>query len=49
VVGQAVDFDGMDSTDPGGTFVTYDRDFGDGTGSSKSTPSQTYADAAACS
>jgi len=40
VVGQAVDFDGMDSTDPGGTIVTYDWDFGGGTGSGGPTPSQ---------
>ena len=41
--GVAVLFDGMGSSDPDGTIVTYDWDFGDGNTGTGATPSHSYA------
>ena len=41
--GQAVQFDGTGSSDPDGTIVAYDWDFGDGNTATGATPSHTYA------
>ena len=43
--GQAVQFDGTGSSDPDGTIVSYDWDFGDGNTGTGATPSHTYASA----
>jgi PKD repeat protein len=42
-VNTACDFDGSTSSDPDGTVVSWDWDFGDGTTASGVTPSHTYA------
>lgn len=47
VVGQPVIFDGSGSTDPDGTIVAYDWDFGDGNTGLGVSPSHTYAAAGA--
>ncbi len=42
LVGEAVAFDGSDSSDPDGTIVAYDWQFGDGTTGTGVNPSHTY-------
>ena len=39
----ALNFDGSGSSDPDGTIVAYDWDFGDGTTGTGATPTHTYA------
>ncbi len=43
LVGQPVSFDGTGSSDPDGTIVSYEWDFGDGSTGSGATPTHTYA------
>ncbi len=43
VLGTAVAFDGTGSSDPDGTIVDYEWDFGDGNSGTGATPSHTYA------
>jgi PKD repeat protein len=45
VVGQNVMFDGTGSSDPGGTIVSYDWDFGDGATGTGASPQHAYASA----
>ena len=42
-VGVALNFDGSGSSDPDGTIVAYDWDFGDGTAGTGATPTHSYA------
>ena len=44
-VGQDILFDGSGSSDPDGTIVSYQWDFGDGSGGTDATPSHAYATA----
>jgi len=43
LLGYPIEFDGTASTDPDGTIVAYEWDFGDGASDSGPTPSHTYA------
>ena len=43
IVGTPVNFDGTGSSDPGGTIVAYDWDFGDGEIGTGTTPAHTYS------
>lgn len=43
IVGTPVSFDGTGSSDPGGTIVAYDWDFGDGNVGTGATPAHTYS------